>query len=219
VNLKGYWSLLVLLLALAASANATAIRGNSSYGTGNPANYSCLDIQPNGSLALPSMTSPTLNSATQIVCTTDVTEQDFSASIGDYVYDYMINDLTNFTLTITSTNPSVEFDDYGEFACAPPSGIECTSGLTVNTNVVTPESSVTFTVTGNNTSNPFVFFVSECTSNSSSSFCSALSPADLGPVSVTATVKAAAPEPHFLPLVGLGLLAAILIRRRQLANS
>ncbi len=217
MNLKGYWSLLALLVALAASANATAIRGNSSYGTGNPANYSCFDILPDGDLSL--IGSPTLNSSTAVNCATDVTEQDFSASIGDYVYDYAINDLTNFTLTITSSNPSVEFYDYGEFACESGSVIDCTSGLTMNSDSVSPASSVTFTVTGNNTSDPFVFFVAECTSNSSSSACTSLPAADLGPVAVTATVMSSTPEPHLLPILGLGLLAAMLLRRRRLAHS
>jgi hypothetical protein len=198
VNIKTCGLAVTLFICLSVGANAARAANNSDYGV-NGGTTTCFDVLSNG----------TFSSA--VTCPGDVETQAFTASTNDAVYVYEITDISNFTLTL---NSSVPFIDFGEFACDTHSSttILCSHAVTVNGNPQpSPASTVVFDGTGNDPKDPFVFFAVQCTA---SSFSTCTSP---GPATVTATITretSTVPEPRFLPLFGFGLLAAFVLYRR-----
>jgi hypothetical protein len=181
--------LAVLALCFCAAANAATVKGNSGYGEIGLVIHPCTGC----------VSGPTLGAT--------ITGEDFdSTSLSDIeVYDFLVvNPPAEFNFFITATGaPINSATDLGLFTCDN-SGFF--TGDYPQCSNFTPPASIASSLSGNiasflnvtaSTGNTFDFFVALDVSNGP-------------PTSVTASI-AAAPEPRFLPLAGIGLLAALVL--------
>jgi hypothetical protein len=206
MKLKNLCCMTALLLCLSAAANAGRVANNSSYGIGPFTITSCALAD--------CFSGDTLGSTISI--------EDFLATseTGITVYDFDIsNPAPNFTLDIAVTGASIisdptdpTQDGYGLFTCAsgfPSNQPQCSNDLPFG---VTSDSdygslsgnTVSFPVMNATSGDDFVFFVAM----------------DGTPTSVIGSYETSSvPEPRFLPLLAIGLLAAFVVfRRKRLAH-
>jgi hypothetical protein len=202
-----------VLMCFATVANAGRVTGNSGYG----GNFSST---PKACTA----STTTSYASFTFSCITDgatITAEAFiSSSNSNFeMFDFLVtNAPSNYTLTLTATGaPINSATDLGLFTCdqnavdPPQCSNQLPQGVTSATNYGTLVSSfvASFPVTGATSANAFVFFVAlnDPNNGSSASVSATLAP----------TVSGNAPEPSAVTMLGLGLFAFALLRRRMAA--
>jgi hypothetical protein len=214
MKLKNLICFTIVLTCFASAANAGRVSGNSDYG----GNFSSSPKACTTTSTI-SYTSPS-SSAFSFSCITDgatITAEAFIASTNSSLemFDFEVtNAPSNYTLTLTSTgSPINSATDLGLFTCSP-GGVDppqCSnqlpSGVTTLSNYGSLVSNfvASFPVTGATSANTFVFFVALNDPNGSAASVSA---------TLAPTVSATAPEPSAFTMLGAGLFAFAILRRR-----
>lgn len=196
MKLKSNCFHMVMLLALSPLLSASAIRtAGSSYGSPDPTGSPC------GSLC-------TLPSGVTVL------EEDYAYSNGPgQVFSFQItSDTSDFSLTLAGPDPFTAVPGdfaFGAFVCPfggfTPCGADPTGFVTASADAATAVglSSVTFTVDGDG--KDLVFYAIE----------SAPPTGALNQVTATVALSTSSvPEPNFFPILGLGAVGLLLLRRR-----